>query len=164
VSETVVLPSAMRERLLATIARRHPRKSFGYLISDRDAWHPTDFLIFSSNERNSDGWRQEFESYGRYFVDHSDAGFVADPVESWYIQKQIWQRGMFEVGVFHSHQRHPANFSRIDYELHLARFSSVWHLIISMRNPRLPQLRAYLVSRDRVRELSLMVEDVTSRV
>jgi proteasome lid subunit RPN8/RPN11 len=162
VSETVVLPMAMRERLLATVARRHPVKSFGYLISDRDAWHPTDFVVFDGNERNADGWRQEFESHGRYFVDHSDAGFAADAAESWHIQKQIWKRGMFEVGVFHSHQRHPANFSGIDYELHLARFSSIWHLIVSMRNPRLPQLRAFSVSRDRVRELPLVVEGETS--
>jgi len=62
---------------------------------------------------------------------------------------------MFEVGVFHSHQRHPANFSRIDYDMHRRRFEKLWHVIISMRNPRLPQVRAFEVLPSGVRELDV---------
>ena len=33
-----------------------------------------------------------------------------------------------------------ANFSKIDMEMHLQCFEDLWHLIISMRNPAIPQL------------------------
>jgi proteasome lid subunit RPN8/RPN11 len=140
---------------VAEVSGKFPLKSFGYLISDVDECTPTDFLLFDANVRNDEDWQGKFHAYGRYFVDHDDAGFVATPEESWRLQKQIWARGMFEVGVFHSHRRHPANFSRIDYDMRLQRFASLWHLIISLRNPEQPQLRAFSVSRTGVRELGI---------
>jgi formylglycine-generating enzyme required for sulfatase activity/proteasome lid subunit RPN8/RPN11 len=121
-----------------------------------DACTPTDFILFNTNIRNSETWKTTFESYGQYFVEHEDAGFVATPEESWQVQNEIWQRGMVEVGVFHSHLRHPANFSGIDFDLHTQRFDNLWHLIISMRNPHLPQLRAFAVSPAGVRELPVL--------
>jgi formylglycine-generating enzyme required for sulfatase activity/proteasome lid subunit RPN8/RPN11 len=154
-----VLPSALRERLLQTIRRRLPTKSFGFLISADESGTPSDFVLFEDNIRNSDFWKPRFEAYGRYFVRHDDAGFVATPEESWRLQKAIWKRGMVEVGVFHSHLRHPANFSQIDYDLHMQRFDNLWHLIISARNPELPQLRAFGVSEDGVRELTLVSDE-----
>jgi hypothetical protein len=39
--------------------------------------------------------------------------------------------------------------------MHAQRFEGLWHLIISMRNPCLPQLRAFAVSKERVRELEI---------
>jgi proteasome lid subunit RPN8/RPN11 len=156
----IVMPAELRERLLETVAARHPVKSFGYLLSSSDHRHPVDFVVFERNVRNVDGWRQEFEARGQYFRDHSDAGFVATPDESWRMQKEIWSRGMHEVALFHSHQRHPANFSGIDYELHLSRFASLWHLIVSMRNPQMPLLRAFDVSAAGVRELDIVTEGV----
>jgi formylglycine-generating enzyme required for sulfatase activity/proteasome lid subunit RPN8/RPN11 len=136
-----------------------PVKSFGFLISPDESGTPTDFVLFESNIRNSDSWKSRFEAYGPYFVQHDDAGFVATPEESWRLQKAIWKRGMVEVAVFHSHLRHPANFSQIDYELHMQRFDNLWHLIISARNPELTQMRAFDVSRDGVRELALVSEE-----
>lgn len=154
--KAIVLSPVLRERLITTIKQRYPQKSFGYLISDVDACTPTDFILFQANIRNSQTWKQTFESYGQYFVEHEDAGFVATPEESWQVQNEIWQRGMVEVGVFHSHLRHPANFSGIDFDLHTRRFDNLWHLIISMRNPRLPQLRAFAVSHAGVHELPVV--------
>src|SRR5579885_3040249 len=90
----IVLPLALRERLLTTIKQRHPRKSFGYFISDKDTSTPTDFILFEDNIRNSDIWKTKFESYGQYFVEHDDAGFVATPEESWRVQNEIWRRDM----------------------------------------------------------------------
>ncbi len=100
--------------------RAAPRKSFGYLILRlRDQGRPTDFVLFEENIRNESRWRESFEAYGDYFVLYPDAGFVATADEAWRVEKEILRRGAYEVGVFHSHQRHPANFSRIDYDLHL---------------------------------------------
>jgi formylglycine-generating enzyme required for sulfatase activity/proteasome lid subunit RPN8/RPN11 len=155
----LVLPRALCERLVTTIRDRLPRKSFGYLISDIGPLAPVDFVLFEANIRNDDAWRGRFESYGRYFVEHADAGFVATPEESWRVQAQVWARGMTEVGVFHSHLRHPANLSQIDYDLHVERFHDLWHMMVSMRTPQLPQVRAFAISTGRVREMRLLVAD-----
>jgi proteasome lid subunit RPN8/RPN11 len=133
-----------------------PKKSFGYLVSEVGDSHPTDFILFHDNHRNEEDWKPRFESYGEYFTIHSDAGFVASPEESLRIQRLLWERGQCEVGVFHSHQRHPANFSQIDYDLHIERFARLWHLIISMRNPQLPQIRAFDVSTEGVYEIPVI--------
>jgi proteasome lid subunit RPN8/RPN11 len=156
--DVVLLSSPLLERLLDAIRRRHPRKSYGYLISDAWSGPPKDFVMFDSNIRNEPGWKGRFESYGAYFVEHSDAGFVASPDEAWRRQKEIWARGMVEIAVFHSHQRHPGNFSRIDFDLHSAGFPSLWHLIVSMRNPAMPQLRGFAVSGAGVRELEMRTD------
>ena len=156
--DAIVLTESLRKRLLAVVAERHPQKSFGYLLSAAGPTRPTDFVRFEGNMRNSAGWRRKFESFGRYFVDHADAGFVTTPEESWRVAQDIAARGLDEVALFHTHQRHPANFSRVDYELHMSRFQNLWHLIVSMRNPQLPQLRAFAVSSAGVRELRLRVE------
>jgi formylglycine-generating enzyme required for sulfatase activity/proteasome lid subunit RPN8/RPN11 len=153
----VVLPSSVFERLVDAVRARLPLKTFGYLVSDGDPWTVTDFVLFESNIRNTGVWKERFERYGQYFVEHDNAGFVATPEEAWRVQKMIWARGVVEVGVFHSHIRHPANFSRVDFDLHVQRFPSLWHLIVSVRNLDLPQLRAFAVSDAGVRELPLLV-------
>jgi formylglycine-generating enzyme required for sulfatase activity/proteasome lid subunit RPN8/RPN11 len=163
VHEPIVFPGLLYDRLVAEATRRNPRKTFGYLLSDAGPSEPSDFVLFEENIRNSQEWQPEFHSYGHYFVDHADAGFVATPAESWRVQKEIWARGLHEVGVLHSHQRHPANFSRIDWEMHRQRFCDLWHLIISLRNPQLPQVRAFAVADDGVRELPLRVAPGSDR-
>ena len=146
--------------LVEEVRRRHPAKAFGYFISDLDTMTPTDFVLFEDNERNSTQWRPRFEAYGDYYRNHDDAGFVAPPEEAWRLQKLIRARGMVEVGVFHSHNRHPANFSRIDFELHNQCFDSLWHLLVSVRNPELPVLRAYTVAPSGIQELPVRVDGI----
>lgn len=151
----IVFSVELFDRLVETVRTRFPEKTFGYLLSDVDSRTPTDFLVFRENVRNTPAWQGEFHARGRYFVDNDDAGFVASPEETWRMQQEIWNAGLFEVGAFHSHQRHPANFSGIDYELHVSRFPSLWHLIVSMRNLELPQLRVFDATAEGVRELPL---------
>jgi formylglycine-generating enzyme required for sulfatase activity/proteasome lid subunit RPN8/RPN11 len=155
--EAIVFAPGLLERLVAAIRQRLPRKSFGYVLSDGDLTTAKDFVLFETNERNSGVWKERFEGYGKYFVEHDNAGFVTTPDEAWKVQKEIWARGMVEVGVFHSHIRHPANFSGVDYDLHIQRFATLWHLIVSMRNPDVPQVRAFGVSDAGVRELPILV-------
>ncbi|WP_020670781.1 SUMF1/EgtB/PvdO family nonheme iron enzyme [Amycolatopsis nigrescens] len=153
----ILLPAELYECLIDSVIRRYPRKSFGYLASPRAVDAPTEFVLFEENIRNDEAWRDEFESRGRYFVDHPDAGFVATPAESWRVQKYLRKRNLAEVALFHTHRRHPGGFSEIDYDLHLGRFRHSWHLIISLRNVRQPQARAFAVSEHGVRELHVQI-------
>ena len=162
-SNAVLISSGLRTRLLAAVLGRAREKSFGYLISDRGDDEPTDFIMFEDNIRNEQCWLPQFEAYGEYFVRHSDAGFVATPQESWRVQRRLLASGSFEVALFHTHHRHPGSLSRIDYDMHVSRFDSLWHLIISLRNRELPQLRAYRVSRKGVRELDVRIVQTPDR-
>src|SRR5437588_13052311 len=92
----IILPQSLQERFIATVKKRLPRKSFGYFLSARDAMTPSDFVLFEDNIRNSDDWKNKFESYGQYFVAHEDAGFVATPEETWRVQREIWAHVMVE--------------------------------------------------------------------
>jgi proteasome lid subunit RPN8/RPN11 len=155
--DQILLPAKLHDRLLMTVLSRYPQKSFGYLTSESTPDRPSDFVIFEENIRNDDNWRSVFESRGRYFVDHPDAGFVATPEESWRVQKYLFEKNLTEAAVFHTHLRHPGNFSDIDYDLHISRFGRLRHLIISLRNIRMPQMRAFAVSKTGVRELGIRV-------
>ena len=148
----IVFPAEVRERLLRAIYERLPVKSFGYLISEGDSRQVDDFVLFEGNSRNSAEWQSTFQAYGQYFVDHDDAGFVSTPEETWRVQKEMWRRGMTEVGMFHSHLRHPANFSGIDYDMHISRYQHLWHMIVAVRNRAMPQVRIFDVRTDSVRE------------
>lgn len=149
----VSIAAELLQRLSGTVRERLPRKSFGYLLSTTGATVANDFAMFEDNVRNCSDWKGHFQSYGQYFVEHDDAGFVATCEESWQVQQEIWAKHAVEVGMFHSHLRHPANFSAIDYDMHVERFQNLWHLIVSMRNPEQPQLRVFAVSRNNVREM-----------
>ncbi|WP_155246523.1 hypothetical protein [Salinispora pacifica] len=156
--DDVELTVDLYERLVETVLARYPTKSFGYLASPNgEMRRATDFLLFEDNVRNDDAWRHEFVSRGRYFVDHDDAGFVATPEESLRVHRHLLQSGLTEIAVFHTHRRHPGNFSDIDYDLHISRFTALWHLIISLRNPRFPQVRAFAVSPSGVGEMGVRV-------
>ena len=60
--------------------------------------------------------------------------------------------------MFHTHQRHPANFSRIDFDMHRRLFVSLYHVIVSLRNPTFPRIRAFRVADDGVRELEVVTD------
>ena len=160
----VALSYSLHGRLLHAAKARHPVKSFGYLLASGHGGVAEDFVLFEDNVRNTPDWRPSFEAYGRYFLDHDDAGFVATPEESWRVQQEIWARGLHEVAVFHTHQRHPANLSRIDYELHVSRFAHLWHLIISLRNLDAPQVRAFAISDGTVSELDVDLVDLPTGI
>lgn len=152
----VVVPPEVLERLLQTVRNRLPRKSFGYLISHGDPRRADDFILFESNTRNSGEWKPKFEAYGQYFLDHDDAGFVSTPEESFKMHKKIMALDMIEVALFHSHLRHPGNFSGIDFDMHTQCHGHLWHMILSMRNPHLPQVRVFDVAETGVREQRLL--------
>lgn len=155
----VFIPSSLLDSLVGSIQAIFPKKAFGYLVSRAGEFDPIDFVLFQDNVRNDDAWRPRFESYGEYFIAHPDAGFVATPEESLRVEQFLLERGLCEVGVFHSHQRHPANFSQIDYDLHIERFSHLWHLIVSMRNRQCPQARVFDVTSKGVREIPIVIRD-----
>jgi proteasome lid subunit RPN8/RPN11 len=152
--EVVLLPDPVRRRLVATTTAVHAAglKSFGLLVASPE--HPafpftaSDVVFFDPlrNRRNDPENRAAFEAQGEYFRSYDDAGFVADSGEVLDAFRRVETAGLEVVAMFHAHRRQPANFSVIDFRLHNPAIP--WHLIISLRNPRYPVLRAFAVRKD----------------
>jgi len=150
----VHFPEALYTRLLDTTTAVHAAglKSFGLLLADpSDPRYPfvaTDVAFFDpvKNRRNEPAMRSAFEAQGTYFRAYDDAGFVADPGELLQIYRDLDASGLEAVALFHVHRRQPANFSVIDFRLHNPAYA--WHLIISLRDPAAPVLRAFRVDKD----------------
>lgn len=147
----------VQAELVKVVVDRFPEKSFGYLLASDKSAPIEDFVLFEGNLRNSASWRPEFERRGAYFRENPDAGFVATEADALRVQREIWNRQLVEVAVFHTHRRHPVNFSSVDYELHISRFPSLLHVVISLRNLSYPRLGAFAPSPEGVRELSLVL-------
>jgi proteasome lid subunit RPN8/RPN11 len=152
--ESVLLPEPVRRRLLGTAGAVHAAglKSFGLLVAPPE--HPafpfvaTDVVFFDPlrNRRNDPAHRVAFEAQGEYFRSYDDAGFVADAGEVLDVFRRVEDAGLEVVAMFHAHRRQPANFSTIDFRLHNPAIP--WHLIISLRDPGHPVLRAFAVRKD----------------
>jgi len=153
-ADVVRLPDPVRRRLVATACAVHAAglKAFGLLLASPD--HPdfpftaSDVVFFdpTRNRRNDPATRAAFEAQGEYFRAYDDAGFVADPREVLEVYRRVEASGLEVVAMFHAHRRQPANFSVIDFRLHNPAIP--WHLIISLRDPWHPVLRAFAVRKD----------------
>jgi proteasome lid subunit RPN8/RPN11 len=155
-AKAICLPDPLRHRLVATASAVHAAglKSFGLLVAAPE--HPdfpftaSDVVFFDPlrNRRNDPSIRAAFEAQGEYFRSYDDAGFVADAGEVLDVFRRVEASGLEVVAMFHAHRRQPANFSVIDFRLHSPAIP--WHLIISLRDPEHPVLRAFAVRKDPV--------------
>jgi proteasome lid subunit RPN8/RPN11 len=150
----LVLPSDVLARFFVRAQSIHASglKSYGLFVADPNAsgypFTASDVIFFdpAKNRRNDPRIRPAFEAQGRYFKAYDDAGFVADSGEVLAVYQQLERQGREAVAMFHSHRRQPANFSHIDYRLHNPAYP--WHLIVAMREPQRPVLRAFAVRKD----------------
>ena len=150
----LVVPGDVVDRFLARAKAIHASglKSYGLFVADPQSpgypFTACDAVFFdpATNRRNDPRLRSAFEAQGSYFKSYDDAGFVADSRELLLVHQQLENRGLEAVAMFHSHRRQPANFSHIDYRLHNPAYP--WHLIVAMRDPHRPVLRAFEVRKD----------------
>jgi proteasome lid subunit RPN8/RPN11 len=149
----LVLAAEVLDRFLARARAIHSSglKSYGLLVADPGSpafpFTACDSVFFdpTKNRRNDPRLRPAFEAQGGYFKAYDDAGFVADSRELLQVHQQLERRGLEAVAMFHSHRRQPANFSHIDYRLHNPAYP--WHLIVALRQPERPVLRAFQVNK-----------------
>lgn len=139
------------DRFVLQVKEKYPQKAFGYFVSSEEGGQPDDFIMFKDDVR--DDWKTTFEEYGDYYVRNKDAGFLATDKEMYEVYKELERRRKYIVGVYHSHQRHPAIFSTVDIDLHPS--EELWHLIISLRNVDMPQIKAFAVKENLPVELSI---------
>jgi proteasome lid subunit RPN8/RPN11 len=163
--QEVRLSEDLFDRFLGTTTAVHAAglKSFGLLLADpldhRFPFVATDVAFFDprKNRRNDPAMRPAFEAQGTYFRAYEDAGFVADSAELLAVHRRLEESGLEAVAMFHVHRRQPANFSVIDFRLHNPAYP--WHLIISLRDPGKPVLRAFAVRKDLTADLGISPDE-----
>mgnify|MGYP001430085308 CR=1 FL=1 len=146
----MVISESLYLDFVQEVKRNWPKKSFGYFLANDYGEDPDDFVMFTKDLR--DEIKDQFELYGNYYINNKDAGFLADPYETLELEKKLIRRKKKKVGVFHSHKRHPSIFSSVDIDLHPDK--RLWHLIISLRNMNMPQIKVFQIRDDeKIREI-----------
>lgn len=148
----IIFEKSLFDKFVCECKEKYPRKAFGYFISSKQGGNPEDFIMFENDIRNE--WKDTFEQYGNYYVNNSDAGFLATEEEIVKVHRILAKRKKFIVGVYHSHQRHPAIFSTVDIDLHPS--EKMWHIIISLRNFENPQIKAFSLEDGVPKELDIV--------
>lgn len=148
----LLIKKSLLDDFTRKVKEKYPLKAFGYFISSEADGEADDFIIFNNDIRNE--WKDLFENYGNYYARNEDAGFLATDEETFRINKELVKRKKSIVGVFHSHRRHPAIFSTVDVDLHPS--DQLWHLIISLRNVDMPQIKAFKIDNSDVAELKVV--------
>ena len=85
----------------------------------------------------------------------SPTSYSLDPEEQYRIFRDIEDRGLELVGIYHSHPSSPATPSDTDIEQ--AYYPEVSYVLISLADPDEPQLRAFRITEEGVAEEDMVV-------
>ena len=85
----------------------------------------------------------------------SSTSYSLDPEEQYRIFRDIEDRGLELVGIYHSHPSSPATPSDTDIEQ--AYYPEVSYVLISLADPDEPQLRAFRITEEGVAEEDMVV-------
>lgn len=156
----IEISDTLLNKFIKEVKLKYPLKSFGYFLSSEVNGDPIDFILFSEDDRKKES--NKFKSFGKYYETHSDAGFISTTEETWKVEKMLMEKGLYKVGVYHSHRRQPAIFSSVDKQLHPT--ESLWHLIIALRNLDDPQIKIFAINNGKVEEACVEILGVEENI
>lgn len=87
----------------------------------------------------------------------SPVSYFMEPAEQFRVMKELRQKGLCMLAIFHSHPQSPAFPSAKDVSL--AFYDDAVYLIIGLTNPEFPEIKAYAINDKHVREASLRILD-----
>jgi proteasome lid subunit RPN8/RPN11 len=135
--EPVAVPAALVEEMLEHALRGSPDEACGILAGDA-AW--------------TEGGRP-LRFYATKNADRSPYRYRIDPEEQLRVMLQIDDADEVVWGIFHSHTHTPAEPSPTDRSL--AFYPGALYLIASLMEPEQPQIRAWTIELDAVREVEI---------
>jgi proteasome lid subunit RPN8/RPN11 len=86
----------------------------------------------------------------------SPVRYSLDPREQYRITMEIEEQGWELGAIYHSHTRSEAYPSQTD--VNLAFYPDALYVIVSLRNPDDPEIRAFRIARERIEEVALSVD------
>ncbi len=90
-------------------------------------------------------------------AESSPVSYQIDPQEQFRIMKEIRDKGMRMVAIYHSHPYSPPYPSPTDVKL--AFYSDAAYIIVGLLNRDNPEVKAFEIANDSVREIDIKVRD-----
>jgi proteasome lid subunit RPN8/RPN11 len=87
----------------------------------------------------------------------SPVRYSLDPREQYRITMEIEEQGWELGAIYHSHTRSEAYPSQTD--VNLAFYPDAVYVIVSLREPDDPEVRAFRIAEERIEEVALTIED-----
>ena len=87
----------------------------------------------------------------------SPVRYSLDPREQYRITMEIEEQGWELGAIYHSHTRSEAYPSQTD--VNLAFYPDAVYVIVSLRKPEDPEVRAFRIADERIEEVALTIED-----
>ena len=88
-------------------------------------------------------------------AEDSPIGYAMDPKEQLQIEKQMRRRGQEMVGIYHSHTASAAYPSSVDVRLAIS--PDVSYVLVSLQDPKQPELKSYRIDGTAVVEESCRI-------
>ncbi len=118
----IIIPSPIYKKMIQHCLREKPNEACG--------------LLAGKNQQVKD-------IYSMTNIERSPETYFMDPREQLKVKKEIRKKGLKLAGIYHSHLNSPPYPSEKDLEL--AFYPDTPYLIISLRNEKNPELKAYLI-------------------
>lgn len=128
------IPPALYERMLAHCRESYPDEACGLLAGAGD--RVTDLFAMTNTEP-------------------SPVSFFMDPKEQFRAMKEMRQKGLQMVGIFHSHPESAAYPSHKD--ISLACYDTAVYLIVGLADRERPEVRAFNIVAGNIEEVDLVV-------
>jgi len=134
--DVLILPENLLEQVLAHCRAGYPNEACGILAGR--------------------GGRVE-KVYTLTNADPSPVSYLIEPAEQFLAMKEMREKGLSMVGIFHSHPQSPAYPSERDAGL--AYYDDASYLIVGLSDIDRPELRAYRISGGLVAETHIEITD-----
>jgi len=128
------IPGALFERMLAHCRESYPDEACGLLAGAGDR---VTFLFEMTN------------------TEASPVSYFMDPKEQFRAMKEMREKGLQLVGIFHSHPQSPAYPSPTDVSL--ACYDEAVYIIVSLVERERPEVKAFSIVAGKIEEVALFV-------
>lgn len=89
--------------------------------------------------------------------ERSEVSYFASPREQIKAFKKMREEKLELVGIYHSHPNSPAKPSQRDVEL--AFYPEAVYLIVSLKSPDMPEVKAYRLTKEKVEEVEIVLKE-----
>lgn len=129
-----------------------PREFIRRMLSHGRSAYPDEACGILAGEENTAA-----ELYTAANAESSPVSYLIDPQEQFRIMREIRDKGMRMVAVYHSHPYSPPYPSPTDVKL--AFYPDSAYIIVSLLDSDNPEVKAFEIADNRVREINIKVQD-----
>ena len=156
IADRVFIPTEILNKVLEECRKKFPFALAGIFYGKKII---SDYYFFQKNVRSNREYSDFFEQYGEFYKDNR-FGFVLDSREQLKLMRDIEMQDKKILAVFHTHIIRKAIPTKIDLDLAYPD-PGIFHVIIAMRNPRKPDVRAFKFINQQFEKIKIVTKKLT---